>query len=185
MRRALSLTLVLMLVAGMAFAQGIVGIYSDISGVDCALLDVSPGLTAYYIVHTHTMGATACQYIAAKPDCVTATWLSDTDPFPITIGSSQTGVSVGYGACREAPIHVQTINYFTMGTTPACCWYPVTCDPLGLNACFNNAIDTVDCAFQPDVAMPGLGMINANQSCICSVPVESTTWGGVKALYAE
>lgn len=180
MKKALLLTFALMLCAGMAFAQqGSVGIFRDAAGTNCNLLDTTPGLTPYYVVHVYTTGSTACQYSAPKPTCMTATYLSDTNPFPVTVGSSQTGVSVGYGTCRVGPIHVQTVSYFTMGTTPACCYYPVLADPAV------GVIGTVDCAFEPGVATGGIGIVNANGTCDCNVPVEDTTWGGVKALYTE
>jgi hypothetical protein len=184
MNKVLLPIFVLMFCAGTVFAQqGSIGIFSDVVGVDCNLLDVGMGLGAYNVVHTGTTGSMACAFVAAHPACLTATYLSDTHPFPVTIGSSQTGVAVGYGSCRVGAIHVLTINYFTMGTTPACCYYPVTCDPRESNRCAGGLLDTVDCSQHPAVASPGFGMINANQSCLCSVPTEDTTWGQVKALY--
>jgi len=128
-----------------------------------------------------TVGSTACQYSAPKPTCMTAMYLSDTNPFPVTVGNSQTGVSVGYGTCRVGPIHVQTISFFTSGTTPACCRYRVLPDP----NLASGQVETVDCAFQPGIATGGQGFVNSNPTCNCNVPVEDTTWGGVKALYNE
>lgn len=180
MKKALLLTIVLMLGASMAFAQqGSVGIFKDGAGTNCNLDDKVPGLTPYYVVHVYTTGSTACQYSAPKPACLLATYLSDTNPFPVTVGSSQTGVSVGYGTCRVGPIHVQTISYFTQGMTGACCYYPVLPDPAV------GVIGTVDCAFNPGVATGGKGIVNSNATCDCNVPAEDTTWGGVKALYTE
>jgi hypothetical protein len=184
--RALLVSLALMFGATMASAQqGSIGIYSDTVGVDCNLLDVSPGLTAYYVVHTNTVGSTACRFVAAKPACMTATYLGDAHPFLMTIGNSQTSVSVAYKGCRVGPIHILTINYFTSGTTPACCWYPVTCDPLGTNGCAGGLLDTVDCEYHDAVSTAGFGVINADQSCQCGVPAEESTWGQVKALYEQ
>jgi hypothetical protein len=186
MKKALLLSLVLLVGASMAFAQGgSVGIFSDQAGTSCNLPDAVPGLTTYYIVHVYTTGATACQFVAKKPTCVTATYLSDTAPFPVTIGNSQVGISIGYGTCRVGPIYVLGINYFTTGTTPACCYYKVTCDPLGVDACASGNIDIVDCAFQSALATAGTGIVNANMTCNCNVPANETTWGGVKALYTE
>jgi len=91
------------------------------------ITDNAPGLLSVYVVHVATAGATACQSKATKPACMTATYLSDTNPFGVVIGDSQRG-AVAYGSCLSGPIHVQTINFF--GTEPRpVCTYTVTCDP--------------------------------------------------------
>lgn len=186
MKTVLLSVLVLMFAATLAFAQsGSVGIFNDMVGGDCNLPDAAPGLTPYYVVHVLTMGSTACQFMAPKPACATSTYLSDGAVFPVTVGNSQTGVSIGYGTCRVGPIHVLTMNFFTTGTTPQCCYYKVMCDPLGQDACASGLIDVVDCSFEPALAAAGTGIINANASCLCDVPVEATNWGRVKALYGE
>ena len=69
-------------------------------------------------------------------------YLSDTAVFPVTIGSSQTGVAIGYGACLAAPIHILSINVFCQGLTPPCCYYSVLPDPQTLSG----QIEVVDCA---------------------------------------
>ena len=130
MKKALLLTIVLMLGASMAFAgTGSIGIFADNAGVSCNLSDPGAGLTQYFIVHVNAVSVSASQYSAPKPACFTSTYLSDTNAFPVTVGSSQTGVSVGYGSCRTSPILLQTLSYFTSGTTPVCCYYPVLADP--------------------------------------------------------
>jgi hypothetical protein len=171
----------LCLFASAAFGQaGTIGIFSDNAGTNPFITDAAPGLLSVYVVHVATAGATACQYKATKPPCMTATYLSDTNVFGVTIGNSQTGVSIGYGTCRVGTIHVQTISYFASGTTPSCCYYPVVPDPLGSSG--GVGVDIVDCAFQPDVAEGGYGVINAN-GCDCPQPTlvlngyESVWWG--------
>jgi len=180
MKKALLLSLVLVFGASMAFAQaGSIGIFADNAGLSCNLSDPGPGLTPYYIVHVNTPGATACQYSAPKPACFTATYLSDTNAFPVTVGSSQTGVSVGYGACKVSPILCQTIQYFTSGTTGSCCYYPVLADPTATPP----GIYVVDCQDHLLTATGGKGIIKSGPACNCNVPAEDTTWGQVKALY--
>jgi len=181
MKKALLISLVLVFGAGMAFAQGgSIGIFADPAGLNCNLGDVA-GLTQYYIVHVNSAGATACQFSAPKPACFTATYLADTGIFAVTVGSSQTGVSIGYGMCRQSPLHVLTLSYFTNGMTPSCCYYPVlehpTATPPGLLV--------VNCAEQLIPATGGKGIIKSGAGCNCNVPVEETTWGQVKSLYNE
>jgi hypothetical protein len=169
--------------AGAAGAQaGAIGLFKDPAGTICSFEDKSPGMVAVYVVHVGTGGATACQYSAPKPNCLAATFLSDTNVFPVTIGNSQNGVSVGYGTCRSGSIHVQTINYFTQGLTPACCRYYVIPDP---NAA-SGTIDTVDCNSTIVVASTIRTVINATTACPCGEPTaEESTWGQVKTLYDE
>jgi len=166
-------------------AGGSIGIYADPAGVDCNIRDVPSGLMTVYIVHTNTAGATASQFSAPKPACMTgATWLSDTAVFPVTLGNSQTGVTVGYGSCRAEPIHVLTMNYLVTDPSQSCCMYRVLPDP-GLGS---GKVEVVDCAFNLQYGTGNTSTVNANSSCLCGlesvIPTEQTTWGHMKALYA-
>jgi hypothetical protein len=164
---------------------GTIGVYADQAGKDCNIPNVPSGLMTVYVFHTIPEGATASQFSAPKPACMTgATWVSDTSVFPVTLGSSQTGVTVGYGTCRSGPLHVLTITYAMSGPSEPCCMYPVLPDP----SLASGKIEIVDCGFN---LMYGTGTnctVNSNSSCICGrgavVPAEKTTWGHVKALYA-
>jgi hypothetical protein len=185
------MTLVLMLGASLALAQelpgGRIGMFADQAGTDCSIADSAPGLLAVYVVHIGTTGATASQYIAAKPGCMTGSYLSDTNPFAVTVGNSQTGVSVGYGTCRAGSIHCQTISYFAAGTTPTCCIYPIKCDPLGVDACASGLVDIVNCDFQPALAKAQSAVVNEAAACQCLdiVAEEDSSWGQIKALFNE
>jgi hypothetical protein len=181
MKRVVFLAIATLFVASLAFAQaGSIGIFGDPAGTNCNLAAMTQGLGAYYVVHTNTPGAVGCEYSAPKPACMTlAQYLSDTNAFPVTIGNSQTGVSVGYGVCRQAPILVQTISYFILGPNPMCCRYYVLPHPI------NGGPNMVDCADNLLIATGGQGIVNSDPTCHCDVPVQDTTWGQVKALYTE
>jgi len=185
--KALFLTIIcLLLAAGSVWGQaGSIAIFGDNAGQCCLLNDKTVGVTSYYVVHVYATGATACRYSAPRPACFTATFLSDTNMFPVTVGNSQAGVSIGYGSCRFSPIHVQTMNFFTMGTTLPCCPYWVRPDPVAPSG----HIEVVDCSYNLLYATGGVGLINAAPQCTCGypcpVPVEDTTWGRVKAAYSE
>jgi hypothetical protein len=177
----------MMMCASMAFAQmgGEVGIYADAGGTNCFLPDNVPGLCTYYVVHVWSPGATAVQYSAPQPACLLAVYLSDTAQFPVTIGNSQSGVAIGYGACLASPITTLFINYFCQALTPPCCEYPVLPDP----AVPSGTIEAVDCANNLVTGLPGLsGQINGdNTNCPCdpTIATEESTWGKVKSLYVE
>jgi hypothetical protein len=106
-----------------------------------------------------------------------ATYLSDANPFPVTLGNSQTGVSIGYGACLSGPIHVQTIHFFASGTTSDCCQYSVRPHP----ASASGLVEVVDCDFNLLNGEGGYGVVNA-QGCDCPQPslvlsgYESVSW---------
>ncbi len=138
---------------------GSIGIYADVAGTECNLSDAVVGMTTYRVVHLTDFGVTACAYWAPKPSCFTATYLSDTNVFPVTIGNSQDGVSVGYGSCRPGPIHVQSIAFLTSGNTPECCLYPI----LGIPSSGN--VEAVDCANHLITAYGVTSVINPSGAC--------------------
>ena len=119
------------LLPGILLAQaGVVCLFADPDGVDCGLRDDAPGLMQVYVLHLYSGGATAIEFSAPMPPCMLgATWISDTATFPITLGDSQTGVSVAYGSCLGVFIHALTINYAVAGLTSADCAYPVLPNP--------------------------------------------------------
>jgi hypothetical protein len=190
MKRILLLTTVMVLGATMAFAQGgYVGIFnSPVPGPNpldnCHLPDNVAGLCSYYVIHMGTPGATATQFSAPQPACMLAVFLSDTAVYPVTIGGSQGGVAIGYGACIGSPNNVLIINYFCQALTPPCCEYPILPDP----NVPSGSIEVVDCLNNLITGVGSQsGWINGDSSCPCEEPVatEETTWGKVKALYSE
>jgi len=183
MKKALLLSLAIVCIASMAFAQGgTLGVYADPQGNNCYPQDIVAGLCTYYVVHTNIAGATASQFRAAQPACMLAVYLSDTAVYPVTIGNSQAGVAVGYGACLLSPIDVLHINYFCQALTPPCCAYPVTPDPNVVSG----KIEVVDCVNALLFGTGGTTYVNGNDvDCPCTVATEETTWGAVKSIYAE
>jgi hypothetical protein len=203
MKTLFTLVVLLVFVAAPAHGQaGAVGIFGDPQGVNpCGLSDRSAGLAVYYVVHIFTPGAVGVEYSAPAPWCLKAQWLSDTNAFPVTIGNSQVGVSVGYGTCRVGPILVQSINYFVRGLTPDCCCYDIRPHPI------NGGPNMVDCTDNLLVASAARGIINSTTNCPCNaclspacveafssqiggcikppVPADATTWGRVKSMYSD
>jgi len=181
MKKALLLTLVLVCSATVAFGQaGTIGLYADPAGADCHIPDVVAGLGTVYVVHTNTAGATASQFAAPLPSCYIGVYLSDTAIFPVTIGSSQTGVAIGYGACYGSPIDILHISLFNQALTGPCCAWSVVPDPNVVSG----QIEVVDCV---NALLFGNGFtsyINGNDNCPCTVATEETTWGAVKSIYS-
>lgn len=179
-RVAAALFVIIWLVGGVAYGDTI-GLYADNQGLNCNIVDDQPNLLQIYVLHGSPGGATAAQFSAPKPACMTgATYMSDTVWF--AVGNSQTGIAVGYGSCLTGTIWLMSINYFVQGTSEACCIYPVLPDP---NAGPGGAILVQDCDYNLVFAVGLAATVNGNSSCPCGypVPVEGTTWGALKALY--
>jgi hypothetical protein len=144
----------------------------DPSRTDLMICDGAPGPIYIYVI---------CQFSAPRPACFAAAWLGDTPAFPVTIGNSQSGVSIGFGACRTPPVLALTITYYGFGATPPDCIYltlPNPNNPSGL-------IQFADCNFEA-VDVPGGGnYINPPEADCWTIATESKTWGGVKSLFAE
>lgn len=198
----LALILVLCVASPVLGQTDYISVSGDPYGSDCFLWDVAPGLVTYYVVHYAWVGATASQFWAPKPWCLGAVYLADAAVFPVTIGDSQTGVSIGYGSCLNGPIHVLTLNFFAQGTSPNCCCYFIYPHPQSETG----DIEVVDCNDNLNSAYGWLGYINTDYlTCICTVAgrtagekpagpygcindpiaVEQATWGKVKALYSD
>ncbi|MEE9271617.1 MAG: hypothetical protein V3V49_15315 [Candidatus Krumholzibacteria bacterium] len=186
MKRGLLLATAMLLGASLTFGQaGAIGTYADPLGLDCNVTGSIGSVLSIFVVHTLTPGATASRFRASAPLCMLTTGsvhLSDTVVFPVTVGSSQTGVAIGYGACLAGPIHVLTINYMS-GATPFCCEYTVQADPGSVSGQIEVDLCSGQLAF-------GVGLthtVNGTIACPCSVPVpvEAMSWGRVKAMYVE
>ena len=175
-------TCFLVLMIGSVVAQSdTIGFYNDNAGMSCNLTDFSP-LKNVYVVHFSPGGATAAEFSVPKPACWTnATFLNVTAAWEY-VGNPQTGMAIGYGACRTGAIHFVTVVYFLQGSSPACCLYP-----LRGSVSSGGEVMVVDCNSNMVPAVGLVATINGNETCPCGypVPVEETTWGQVKALYTE
>jgi hypothetical protein len=147
--RILRMTVVVFLVAVVGLPVTVmaqyawVGLWEDPSATTCGITDQSAGWKPIYVVVSESSGITATQFSAPKPSCFPATFLSDTQVFPVTLGNSQTGVSIGFGACKTSRVHCLTMNYFTTGTTEGCCPYRVLPHP----SVESGEVEFADCDF--------------------------------------
>ena len=162
-----------------------IGIYGDAERNSCSLNDVTPGgLRTVHMFHLGSMSATASQFAAPRPACWTgATWVGDQiEPSFLVLGDSQTNISIAYSECLEPPIYLGRVNYYGVGTGVTCCEYPV------VHADGETNVWLADCSFRAHAieAAPSV-VINPTLACQCgtepSVPVQSTTWGRIKAMY--
>ncbi len=182
MKLSLLVSIFLILVAGPAGAAvpGSIGVFADAGGTNCNVFDTG-GLVQVHLVHVHTDGATASQFML---DVSAAGWtyLGDIWNFQTAIGNSVTGVSIAYHACLTSPIHLGVVSF--LGTSaPPCTEIRIVPDPIVAEG----QIWSVDCEpiplTQKHSVPGGKAIVNGNSSCSCSVPIEEKTWGGIKALY--
>lgn len=138
-----------------------IGIFADIQGGDPRIVDGGPGLIELHVVTFSLQGLTATQFSAPLPDCFTgATHLSDFSPFTVSIGNSQEGWAISFGACATGPTYVGTINVFASGQTQGFCIYDVLPDP----NVSSGRIEFVDCASQLVFGRGLSGCINDPQT---------------------
>ena len=174
---------VTMAVASGLPGAGAIGVFSDPQASGCNLLDHAPGLMTFYIVHVLTAEASAAEFAAPVPPCMTgATYLGESSPFGVVIGNSQTGVSIGYGSCRSGPIQLLTVRLFVQGLSEPCCLYPVVPDP----GYWEPGIWMVDCDSHMLEAAGAYAIVNLTGACQCgSIKVEEATWGKIKSMYSD
>jgi len=90
-----------------------------------------------------------------------ATWLEDTWVYPVTLGESPTGISIGYGVCVSQPTHILTMNYFFSGTSLPDCALPVLPHPA------RPFVEAGDCDHHVIAATGGTSYVNSTLDCQC------------------
>jgi hypothetical protein len=185
MRFSVILIAILLVVPAAAMAQhGVIGLFADETATSCEMVDNGQGILDIYVMHTLVAGSTASEFMVQPSAGFTAMHIGDTTPY-LYIGNSQTGISVAYGECLTAPIHIMTITYLFDGTSSACGYLEVVADP---NAVPVPGIYMTDCVLPvPNKFSPQGGklFVNGDGSCPCMspVPTEESTWGQIKAMY--
>jgi len=191
MKRILLLTVAVLCVAGLASAQqdvGSIDIFSDGLYTSCNVVDVV-GIVPVYVVHTHANdGAAASQWKLELDPGVTMASVGSINAYPTAIGDPLVGISVAYGACQTAANNLLvTINFFGSGTSATCGLMSIVPDPASLSG----LVEIVDCLQPPfgpnkvTLEKGGQARVNPDGTCDCTVPVQETTWGGIKSLYGE
>ena len=92
---------------------------------------------------------------------VGATWLDDTWVYPVTIGDSPSGVSIGYGECLSGPTHILTMDYFVSGTSLPDCALRVLPHPE------RPFVEAADCVPNLIPATGGTSYLNSSLACQC------------------
>ena len=170
-----------------------IGVFADPYAIGCELDDENWGFIpehSYYVVHMSTSGASGSRWKAEVPACAAdgdgIMFAADIEAFDDLFtytGGSQTGIQVDYGQCVAGAIYALEIWTLVRyeGYVPSCCMWPVTPDPAVPSA----KVVATDCDGHKTYPVALEHPINPDGSCPCgTVPVEHTTWGGVKALWS-
>ncbi len=182
MKRIVLLTVAVLCVSSLAVAQynpGSIDVYSDIGQGSCNFLDAG-GLVLVFVYHTNSDGATASNFMLELGAGVTWSFLGPQWQFATVIGNPMTGVDIGYGACLGAAgdIYLGQLSFF--GSSAAAC----SMISIVIGNGVSGFLEIIDCsAVKFLLDRGGQGRINPDGTCDCSVPVQETTWGGIKALY--
>lgn len=170
--------------------------HSDEALTSCELAVTSPGLIKVHMVVTGQGGPLAgVNFKALKPPCMrSAVWFADVWQQPTiraTAGNTQAvnGVDAILDCnppppnfLRYLPVYLGWIWFSVTEPTDPCCVYGPGPTPLQTTPTIWMCTDF----FAMPMATRALVM-NPNNSCRCDGPVAThqTTWGAVKALYAD
>lgn len=118
---------------GPAIAQSIqVGIYPDPSGKGVCKLESGVRDTLYVVVTSdETVQLSALRFAAPLPECAAANLtVIDLAFYPVTLGDTQKGISIGFGICETTPIVAMALFVFPNGPEfPLGCEIAVVADP--------------------------------------------------------
>jgi len=167
MKRMFLLLISLLLISSSAIADEI-GIFADATGSSCNLGAPNVFSQTATIIHRFSTGATGSHFKAAFPSGTSV--FAFTSPYTV-VGNLISDLSLGYGQCLTGSIVLGTIKaVYQAGTAQI-----VPADTFAF-------VTYTDCSFVGHLAIGGRAYIGPGD---CIIAVESSTWGGVKALYRQ
>jgi hypothetical protein len=167
----------------------------DPTGVLCTIRDTGPELKSLYVLHSYNVGMVASRFRIQSGPGVTMTYVSETHFFPETVGDTQTGISVCYGECTTGDLLIAKMDYLAFGTSDNCSQMLVVPHPDA------QSVEAIKCTGTPTRAFVQDMFVRSTGPCGCPdphgfpgqaqlfgckpIPVATTTWGAIKALYAR
>lgn len=179
MKKVLTLSLAIMMIAGSAMATDHFGIYTDQVGAtgNCSGTIGAGVPVTIYVVH-QTTGTTGSQFKVLDSSGLFQLGANVLGGF-LAIGNAYTDLSLAYGGCMAGPaVAVVSMGYLAFTPPASCLLIEVVPAP---NKPYPIA---VDCNFAENAATAGKFLFNGNDSCPClTIAAEQSTWGKVKSLY--
>lgn len=179
MKKVLTLSVAIMMMAGSAMAADHFGIFTDQVGAtgNCSLVPPAFSPFTIYLVH-QTNGATGSQFKVNKSPTGYSLSASVLGGY-LAIGDAFTDLSLAYGGCLAGPsIAAVSLSGFGFPVPGEVCSLVEVVPAPG-----KPYIITVDCNFAEIAATGGRFTFNANETCPCINATEESTWGKVKSLY--
>jgi hypothetical protein len=181
--------------AGIAHAQYTIEASAIDDAYDCQLMSV-PGIRTVYVRESFNFGSTAARFKLGLEPGSTWTYVSETHPFPSTLGNTQTGISVCYGSCLVGNILIASVTYMSYGTDQNCSKVLIQPHPDA------ETVEIMKCDGNPNAAYSRDLYIETSAGfCGCPdahlipgiakhfgctpVATENSTWGAIKALYRQ
>ncbi len=162
----------------------------------CAMHDNSVGMRTVHVIHLPNPGTVASRFKLVSDPGVTLTYVSETNHVGVTLGNTQDGITVCYGSCLAGADLLVSVSYMAFGTSENCSQIRIVphpsaetvdairCDNTPIGSYISDLYVTAvfgDCGCPPIHSFPG-----SPESFSCeSTPARSTTWGAIKALYAN
>ena len=181
-------------VPGLASADRI-AIQSEIG--DCMLADNVPGLHTVTVIHKFNPGSLVSRFKIEPAGGMTMTYVSETHG-PASIGSMREGITMCYAGCAVGDVVLGTITFQGYGTSNSCARLVVKPHPdaetLDIVTCGNEMKRIETFPFEvvgPDggcmmchVHADGISYPGEPHMFGCqALPVATSTWGSIKALY--
>jgi hypothetical protein len=156
-----------------------IDLYADPTYAITQAFDLTPGTMTVYVVHKATInGATNSAFRIAASTDFTGVWVEESSPFALVVGTSPTGIEIGYNfGCMFPSALVLEVVYTMSGTSAECSYLEVVAHPN-----HPEGLNLPDCSFGLTATPGGKLTINPNETC-SMVPTEASTWGRVKSLY--
>jgi hypothetical protein len=181
MKRKLAFAVVIGLFCAPALVLGGSGLslYSDVTLTNCALSDQAAGTATVYVAEQSNDGATGIRFRIVGNSGFTGVWLSDSTPY-VTVGNSQTDLSMGYGVCLLGKFPVLTVTYQLFGTSTCSLLEIAPAQGFPVSLCISCSFNETPCIGNHALHVNCPGPFDCNP-----VAAEPSTWGRVKSLYRD
>jgi len=160
----------------------VIGLYADTFAGSCSSAPVLfPAVTHVYIIHQYNVGSVGAQFkVDDTSGLIQAGFASDY----LVVGDFFNGATVAYGICYFGQVNMARLDFYWLGQPTTCeNQLRIVPDP---NRPPGEQLVTADCSNVIKQASAGyftFQNLGPAGGCCIIAPVQSSTWGSVKALY--
>ncbi len=121
---------------------------------------------------------TGAEFAVSLPSAMT--WVADANTPPITIGTTPTGIAMGYTTALDGTVPVGLCTIQVQWVCSACTAQYLDNEIIVVPSPRTGFLGWTDANFVERTAAGAMSLV-----CPAGVPVETTTWGRVKTLFAQ